>query len=418
MKQADQQLEPAGQRASPRVRHLLAVARTQFVSHGFDAVSIDAIARTAGVSKETIYRHFADKEALFRAALEEAGDEFTARALAVHDGAPTTQVELAGLARAILDSALDEGMFGALFVAVGVLHRMPDLAQGLTNGQWRAMEPVREALEHYARDRGIERDVGLEIALDFGSLAVGGPALLMGFAEPEGGSREQVAGRVAALFAQGVGGALRPSTRTPSIEIPPSPTPTTELPLHIRTLLDVAANQFFACGYDGANLDTVGAEARVGRGTLYRHFGSKAGLFGAAMRTAAALLAHAAEPPPLADARDRDRLVGFLEMALESLASLSSISLHRAVISESRRDAALAREVYAIVRAPWVQPLAGWLTNLGLTEAQDWYARQLLVLALRGNRLLAGGQPPSQEERRHYATRAVTIFLDGFISAL
>jgi AcrR family transcriptional regulator len=44
--------------ASPRVRHLLASARAQFVERGFDAVSIDAIARTAGVSKETIYPPF------------------------------------------------------------------------------------------------------------------------------------------------------------------------------------------------------------------------------------------------------------------------------------------------------------------------------------------------------------------------
>lgn len=58
-------------RVSPRVRHLLEASRAAFVKDGFDAVSIDAIARNAGVSKETIYRHFPDKEALFRAALDD-----------------------------------------------------------------------------------------------------------------------------------------------------------------------------------------------------------------------------------------------------------------------------------------------------------------------------------------------------------
>ncbi len=42
-------------------------ARRLFMAHGLDAVSVDAIASDAGVSKATVYRHFADKEALFDA---------------------------------------------------------------------------------------------------------------------------------------------------------------------------------------------------------------------------------------------------------------------------------------------------------------------------------------------------------------
>ena len=164
--------EAGSQLASPRVRHLLSSACAQFVERGFDAVSIDSIARTAGVSKETIYRHFADKEALFRAALDAQGAEFDARAAAVHESAATGGSELAGLARAILDSALDQGMFGALWVAAGVAHKMPDLAASLQSGQGMRLEPVRLALEEYARDNGFDRPVPLELALDFGSLAV------------------------------------------------------------------------------------------------------------------------------------------------------------------------------------------------------------------------------------------------------
>ena len=70
--------------------------------HGFAGVSIDALARDAGVSKETIYRHFADKEALFRAALEEMGSEFVSRAEALHRAAPPAGEELTALARAVL----------------------------------------------------------------------------------------------------------------------------------------------------------------------------------------------------------------------------------------------------------------------------------------------------------------------------
>ncbi len=408
---------------SQRVRHLLAIARDHFVDRGFDAVSIDAIARAAGVSKETIYRHFAQKEALFRAALEVAGEEFTARALAVHDHAPTVVSELAGLARAILDTAIDQGMFSALWVAVSVSHRMPDLAAQLHGAQWRRLEPVREALEHYARECGVETPVGLELALDFGSLAVEGPKLLMGFVHPDAATRDRVAVRVATVFAQGLaadlaGGAnLASSAGIGSND--QSLTPLLDPPPHIRTLLAVATRHFVSEGFEGANLDAIGVEARVGRGTLYRHAGSKAGLFASAMRIAAQDCATAAVPPQLpAGTLDRAALVTFLAASLENLGSQMSIQVHRTVIGQSRRDPALARDIYTTLRAPWSKPLAQWFASMGLRDDPDWYARQLLALALRGNRLFAQGSPLTEAERQRYARRAATIFLNGFISTL
>jgi TetR/AcrR family transcriptional repressor of mexJK operon len=44
---------------------ILAAAKKLFPEHGFDGVSMDAIAAEAGVSKLTVYSHFKDKEALF-----------------------------------------------------------------------------------------------------------------------------------------------------------------------------------------------------------------------------------------------------------------------------------------------------------------------------------------------------------------
>lgn len=405
--------------ASPRVRHLLASARAQFVERGFDAVSIDAIARTAGVSKETIYRHFADKEALFRAALDEQGAEFIARAAAIHESAASGGSELAGLARAILDSALDQGMFSALWVAAGVAHKMPDLASALQNGQGMRLEPVRVALEEYAREQGVDRAVPLELALDFGSLAVEGPVVLMGFPAAPPEARDRIAHHVAALFAQGIGSGTELGLPFPGPLPMEEAAPSDEPPSHIRTLLDVAARHFLTQGYEGANLQLIGEEARVGRGTLYRHFASKAGLFAAAMRTLTHDCARAASPPALDAGRaDPKALAAYLKAALEILASATSIQLHRAVISQSRRDPALARYVYVALRAPWVAGLTPWLNSLGVKGGGDWHARQLLVLALRGNRLLAAGQPISAEERRRYAERAAAIFLNGFVHLL
>lgn len=48
---------------------ILEAARTLFIQHGFDGVSMDQIAAGAGVSKLTVYSHFGDKENLFSAAV-------------------------------------------------------------------------------------------------------------------------------------------------------------------------------------------------------------------------------------------------------------------------------------------------------------------------------------------------------------
>ncbi len=404
--------------SSQRVRHLLNVARAEFFARGLDAVSIDSIARVGKISKETIYRHFPDKEALFRAALDVAGAEFLARAEAVHRAAIDSDVELAGLARAILDFTLDQGMFSAMRVAAGVARRMPDFANSLQQAQWRRLEPVRQALEDYARRHGRAKPVPFDMALDFGSLAVEGPAVLMGFPPAPSSVRDRVAEQVALLFSGGIGAVINAGIG----DVPLSFTMVHEaravVPDHIRTLLSVAAQHFLDEGYEGANLDQIGGEARVGRGTLYRHAGNKAGLFAAAMRQRA----YDCVPSEVASIPsgriDHAALTAFLEGAMAGLACDASLRLHRVAISQSHRDADTAQAVFTILRTPWVEPAAAWLASLGLRGDCEWYARQLLVLATRGNRLFVGEPPLPPEERSRHAERAATIFLEGFTSLL
>ncbi|WP_246312592.1 TetR/AcrR family transcriptional regulator [Pseudaquabacterium terrae] len=49
-------------------------ARSHFYAHGLERASVDAIAAEAGVSKMTIYSHFASKEGLFEAVVRERTD--------------------------------------------------------------------------------------------------------------------------------------------------------------------------------------------------------------------------------------------------------------------------------------------------------------------------------------------------------
>ncbi len=59
---------------SERRGRILQAAEDLFLEHGVVAVSVDAIAREAEVSNRTVYSHFADKEALLWAVIQNAGD--------------------------------------------------------------------------------------------------------------------------------------------------------------------------------------------------------------------------------------------------------------------------------------------------------------------------------------------------------
>src|SRR5512133_831632 len=65
-------------RMQEKRRKILSGAREVFAELGFERASVDVIAARAGVSKATVYNHFADKQALFVAAVVEATDAMRA----------------------------------------------------------------------------------------------------------------------------------------------------------------------------------------------------------------------------------------------------------------------------------------------------------------------------------------------------
>ena len=67
---AEREESGAGQDPQKR-RQILAGARKVFLKHGFDAASMNDIARVAGVSKGTLYVYFENKERLFTALMHE-----------------------------------------------------------------------------------------------------------------------------------------------------------------------------------------------------------------------------------------------------------------------------------------------------------------------------------------------------------
>ena len=403
---------------STRVSHLLEVARVEFMRAGFDAVSLDGVARTAGVSKETIYRYFPDKVALFRAALESLGDDFSRRAESIPSLQADPATALALYAKTIRDTAVEGGFLSSVWLAVSIGRALPDFAASIQANNYTRLEPLRGALQNVAAQLGHAGDVPLHWAVDFGSLAVEGPRHLMGWPDLSAQDRDALAVRIANFFLHGAPtGTAAPS---PPLAVLTEAAAPDERPEHIRTLLNTAERHFLARGYLKASLDEIGEEARVGRGTLYRHFGAKAGLFDAAMRAMAQRIAHENPPPAIMGDAARTALPPFLMRAATALTGPGSIALHRAAIEESKRTPDLARDIYDIIRRPWTNALAVWLgMHLRLdADDADWCAMQTITLATLGNRPFTTGTVMDAQARTGAAHCATAILRGGFLEAL
>lgn len=89
-----------GRTRKPRVdaqrnrSHILDVAERYFAEHGI-AGSMDAIAKQAGVGPGTLYRHFANRDALLAALLDAREEDLVARRDAIREQVPDTTEALA-----------------------------------------------------------------------------------------------------------------------------------------------------------------------------------------------------------------------------------------------------------------------------------------------------------------------------------
>jgi TetR/AcrR family transcriptional regulator, mexJK operon transcriptional repressor len=124
--------EPVLGRSARKRLTILSAARDLFLSNGYQGTSVDQIAASAVVSKQTVYKHFGDKQelllAIVNSALETTVTPFLGRIAALAD---TTDLEtdLTALARDYLRAVLQEPVVQLRRLVVGEANRVPELAQ-------------------------------------------------------------------------------------------------------------------------------------------------------------------------------------------------------------------------------------------------------------------------------------------------
>jgi len=140
---------------------ILGAARREFLQSGFGAVSMDAIAREAGVSKATVYAHFSGKEELFGAVVSAMSQQYFGEFSASELDPVDVAVSLTALARQFLDLLLSPDAIALNRIIIAEVTRFPALGEVF----WRAgPERTRQQIETFLRR-----------ATDVGSLACPDP---------------------------------------------------------------------------------------------------------------------------------------------------------------------------------------------------------------------------------------------------
>ena len=176
----------AGRPRDPAKRRaILDAAIKLFTLHSYGAVTMEAVAARAGVSKMTIYRHFADKESLFEAIVTSVSD----RMITVFSGSGTDDRplydRLMSTGIAFLSIILEPDVMGLAAMLPTALRGNQELTLRFHNAGPGRVKPVLAAMIATAAESGqivIDNpewaasdlislwESGLKPAIDFGTL--------------------------------------------------------------------------------------------------------------------------------------------------------------------------------------------------------------------------------------------------------
>jgi TetR/AcrR family transcriptional repressor of mexJK operon len=114
---------------SPKRRAILDAATDLFAAGGYGAVSMDAIARSADVSKATLYAHFESKDRLFATIVQVACFEHIMPADDLPDGATADEEALRAIGSRILRFFLRDRSLAIHRLVIAETVRFPELGR-------------------------------------------------------------------------------------------------------------------------------------------------------------------------------------------------------------------------------------------------------------------------------------------------
>jgi len=162
--QPGQAVEIEGEGRTPRKRRAILAAATEvFLQHGYLGASMDEVAAKAGVSKQTVYKQFENKERLFAEIVLGTSDQLMDGLVQAYadtlEGATDAREALRAMARRLLDSLTAGSVLQLRRLVIAEADRFPEVCGAWFNtGFERSLEALGEALTRLT-ERGLLREL-------------------------------------------------------------------------------------------------------------------------------------------------------------------------------------------------------------------------------------------------------------------
>ncbi|MEV0379312.1 TetR/AcrR family transcriptional regulator [Nonomuraea sp. NPDC050643] len=147
-------------RTARKRRQILEAARPVFLRNGYVGASMDEVASLASVSKQTVYKHFTDKEQLFTSIIMDTTgqvEELAKMITATLDDSADLEKDLGELARRFLDALMRPDLLRLRRLVIAEADRFPDLGRTwYEQGFERSLTTMATAFERLT-ERGLLR---------------------------------------------------------------------------------------------------------------------------------------------------------------------------------------------------------------------------------------------------------------------
>lgn len=186
-------------------------------------------------------------------------------------------------------------------------------------------------------------------------------------------------------------------------------------------ILQAAATQFRANGFDASSMDKIALEAGVSKRTVYNHFPSKEDLFGATLVEIFHAAAAEMETPYVPGAPLREQLETLLRRKLRIQGTRDFIDLARVAIAEAVHSPERAKPMIARIGAReegltvWIRAAQddGRLIDCDPVFASTMLQGQLKAVAF-WPQVTMGAPPLDDAQQAQLIEVAVTMFLAYF----
>jgi TetR/AcrR family transcriptional regulator, mexJK operon transcriptional repressor len=170
---------PQQGRSARKRRAILEAATEAFLRNGYRGTSMDEIAEEAAVSKQTVYKHFADKKRLFfeivSSAVDEVSDPVHELVVNLQDSGDV-EADLRDLARRQLAMVMQPRLMQLRRLVIAEAGRFPELGRTFhERGPGRTMDALATAFERLAERGALQLDDAQLAAAQFNWLVMSIP---------------------------------------------------------------------------------------------------------------------------------------------------------------------------------------------------------------------------------------------------